>query len=557
MNSNQPWILKLSEKSFLKRIDDLAPHQRQALLLRRMKADPEFFARQALAHHCRLPFAPVHRLLFRWHAGMGAECLARRRGRRHALAAPRGSAKSTIASLVLVLHDLLFHRERYILLLSSTERQARQRLRSIRNELEEPLRGLVKSLGAPQHHYTAGSLQYGAVRIDAYGAGTEIRGISEQGYRPTKIILDDAEASSAARSVRSRERLAAWFAEIVEHLGDVYTNIIAIGTILHEKSLLSTLLQRPDFEGKLVRSIETFSPRDDLWNEWRRLLMDFSDERRRETARRYFEENREALERHTVVLWKEKEDYEDLMAQLALQGRRAFYQEKQNMPLGREDALFDADAALRGVYTNGELAIESAGRPVRRYTDAEIEGRRFGYLDAALGKGRRSGRGDFSALATVMLLPDGSLFLEDLWARRCPPSEQVDRLFARHEHAPFEALAIEGTGFQELLLLPIEEERKRRRSMRRPAEVPIRVVHPKKNKFARIASLEPLVSNGTLALAPGLAEEFWEEFAAYPGCEHDDALDAAAGAVELALAALPGAAPWESLPPPARPLKAF
>src|SRR5690606_41735477 len=54
---------------------------------------------------------------------------------RLALAAPRGSAKSTVASLILTLHDIVYEREPYILLISATKRQAQQRLAAIRKEL--------------------------------------------------------------------------------------------------------------------------------------------------------------------------------------------------------------------------------------------------------------------------------------------------------------------------------------------------------------------------------------------------------------------------------------
>ncbi len=187
---------------------------------------------------------------------------------------------------------------------------------------------------------------------------------------------------------------------------------------------------------------------------------------------------------------------------------------------------------------------------MREYTRAGWDTRRFGYLDASLGKGRQSGRGDFAALAIVLLLPDKSLFLERLWARRLPPTRQVKRLYDAHEDAPFELLAIEGTGFQELLMLPIEEERKRRLASGRAGALPTQVVHPRKSKGARIGALEPLLSNGTLALAPNLDEEFWEELTTWPRCRHDDALDAAAGAVELALShARDGGKSWKRSDP--------
>lgn len=516
-------------------LSSLDEKTRNAAINSGMRRDPILFARWVFPDYCRLPFAPMHRMLFRWHMEMGALPIPQRRGRRYVLAAPRGSAKSTVTSLVLPTHDILYERETYILLLSATERQACQRLREIRRRLEQPLGDFFNLPGTKRLRFTTNRLNWKRIQVDAYGAGAEIRGISSNGYRPTKIILDDAEASSAARSARTREHLIEWFTEIVEHLGDIYTNIIAIGTVLHRKSLLTTLMERPDFQSHLAKSIESFSTREDLWSEWRRLLQVRSDENRRATARAFFCDNREAMLQGTKVLWSEKEDYEELMAQLTLQGRRAFYQEKQNTPLGDEDSLFDVAGALRGVYADDDLQIVSEdGTMVRVFTNARIDGRRFGYLDAALGKGRTTKRGDFSALATVVLLADGTLFAESLWAKRAAPTEQVKRLFDQHEATPYERLGIEGTGFQELLMLPIEDERRKRIAQSRRADLPTCVVHPKRSKAARIGTLEPLLSNGTLVLGSALAEELWDELSTWPRSEHDDALDALAGAVELA-----------------------
>lgn len=527
------WIRNLSEGSFLKRIEALPPGARNAALHCRMAHDPEFFARSHFPHHCRLPFAGFHRLLFRWHTEMGG-ALPGRLGRRYALAAPRGCAKSTIASLILPIHDLVYQRERYIVLLSATERQARGRLRAMRGEIERgPVAALLR--GRPLK-CSATVLTSGSFRMDAHGAGSEIRGVSHEGFRPTKIILDDADPSAAAHSPRTRERLAEWFSSIVEHLGDGYTHIIAVGTILHGGALLPRLLGRADFRGHVQKSIESFATDTAAWEPWRRLLLDYTDPGRRETARRYFLANSARLLRGTAVAWPEKEDYEALLAQLTLQGRHAFYQEKQNTPLGPEDALFDSAAALRARWNGDSLEVHTAGERetlIRTHPGARAAARRFGWLDAAMGKHAR--RGDFAALAAVLLLPDGTLVAESLRAGRHAPTRQVALLFDQHDAAPFERLAIEGTGFQELLLLPIEEEKQRRRRAGRAWNLPVETAHPTRSKAARIATLEPLLASGRLVLFPTLDEEFWEELATYPRSAHDDALDALAGAVGLAL----------------------
>ncbi|CAN5435713.1 hypothetical protein BH09SUM1_BH09SUM1_17810 [soil metagenome] len=535
MAASTKWILKLSDESFSTKIESLSPRQRRALIRLRMEGDPAFFARRVLPAYCRLPFAAYHRMLFDWHLKMATEPLPVRRGQRYVLAAPRGTAKSTVVSLILVLHDILFAREKYILLLSATEKQAQQRLRAIGRELQ---RGDMREWISAAPTLTARTLTCNGVQVDAYGAGCEIRGISANAYRPTKIILDDAEASRAADSSTARAKLAEWFAEVIEYLGDRYTHLLAIGTVLHEKGLIASLLQRPEFTGHRARSIDTFPAERALWDQWRATLLNFGDPARRESARTFFDANRAAMENGATVLWPEKEDIEELMTQLTLQGRRAFFQEKQNTPLGPADALFDAERVLHFRWSGDTANIlpnrEWNALPLRTMPNARVEIRRFAHFDAAMGKGGRSGTGDYSALAIAVLFPDGTFGLERIWARRASPSEQVAQIFDQHEDTPFEILTIEGGGFQELLVDLIEIERRIRARDGRRVDLPVQAVIHHRPKAARIGALEPLLTSGRLALGAFLDEEFWEELSNYPRCTHDDALDAAAGAIELA-----------------------
>lgn len=524
-------ISRLSNARFLSLLSEVSPATRGELILARAEGDPAFFAARFLPAFTRHPFAPFHATLFEWHRRMGMASPGARRGLRFALAAPRGYAKTTIVSLILPLHDIVFRREPYIILVSATERQAAQRLRAIRHELESG--GLSRVV--PNVRAARRELEAPGVRVEAFGAGSEMRGISQSAWRPTKIILDDAESTASADSPRRREQLLDWFAEVAAHLGDSFTHMLAIGTVLHPKGLLASLLERPDFESMRLRAIESFPTESALWDEWRSILCDRSRPDRREDARSHFHAHRHAMESGSRVLWPAREDIEELMAQLHLLGRRAFHQEKQNTPLGPEDALFDPPRAMRGVLRGDELIVGrwqgEALAEVRRLRNA-TRAPRFGYLDSALG---RSGtRGDFAAFATILAFEDGTLFAESLTCRRVPPTEQVASLFATHEERPFTRLGIEATAFQDLLLDAVEQERARRRRDRRRADLPVQGVLPRARKATRIAALEPLLANGTLVLSPGLDEEFWVELANHPRSDHDDALDALAGAVELA-----------------------
>jgi hypothetical protein len=153
-------------------------------------------------------------------------------------------------------------------------------------------------------------------------------------------------------------------------------------------------------------------------------------------------------------------------------------------------------------------------------------------------------------------------------------------MFDLHEKWRYTLFGIETNCFQQLLLLPIEEERKRRKALVRNAnsnpstpstqstpstppvsslqppvsslqppvsnlqptayslqpaswQLPIREVHHSRNKETRIATLEPLVTNGWLRFAHDLPELFWAQLESFPRGEHDDALDALEAAISL------------------------
>lgn len=332
------------------------------LMKKQCERDIALFALHFFAHHARLPFGEMHREMFRlYRKRLWEGELEKREGRRFALAAPRGAAKSTLNSLIFPLHALLYHRERYILLLSATLKQVRQRLQNIQTEIltnGRLQRVFEEEFRAGQRKLRGDQLLLNDCRIEGFSAGTEIRGISFRQWRPSLIILDDIEDSRSAKSLHRREKLREWYNEVVENLGDGYTDISIVGTLLHPDSLLAGLLKRPDFEGRIFRSIAAFAERADLWDEWRRIFSKLEEADRMEQARRFFNKNRREMLRGTQVIWQAKEDYYALMVQMLTKGRAAFFKEKQNEPGAAEDAFFDMGRIQKFLLRGESLVLE-------------------------------------------------------------------------------------------------------------------------------------------------------------------------------------------------------
>ncbi len=523
------------------------------LMRRRCERDIELFALKFFPQHVRRPFGRIHRQLFaQYRRGLNGGLLDDRVGRRLAIAAPRGAAKSTLMSLIFPIHATLYGRERYIIILSATLKQARQRLRNIKAEFDANpslLEFYAEELGQ-RGSWTQKGLTLNNVQSDIFSAGTEIRGISFGSWRPTLVILDDIEDSRAVRSVDRREELLDWYNEVIENIGDSYTTIEIVGTLLHPDSLLASLLGRADYESQIYKSIEQFACREDLWDQWKLIFTNLSDEEREQSARVFFQKHRSEMMRGTRVLWNAREDYYDLMRQTVTLGRKAFFKEKQNEPTVGLDAFFDIGKVVQFQWTDAGLevlpgkgskllsGVLADGKDKQRISSGLVsvaldELRVFGFLDSATGRGASRKVGDYAAIATVGVDGRGMMYLLDMWLRRVAPTAQISAIFDLHQKWNYAQFGVETNCFQELLLMPIEQERQRRREAGELWQLAIVEKHHSRNKQMRIASLEPLISNGWLCFGPGLPDLFWAELESFPQGRHDDGIDALEAAIDL------------------------
>lgn len=536
--SDRTALQTMSRKRFLAEYKRCARKTIQTEMTKiRCETDLRMFGRVFFPHYCRQPFSRLHRYLFRQYGRQQHTPVLERRGENYAVAAPRGYAKSTIASLLLPLHDLVYRTEGYIVIVSATLKQSVGKLKSIRAELAA--NRMLRECFAPEIvRVTKRQLVANDIAVEAFSVGTELRGITYRQYRPTKIVIDDGEDSEAVESPEQREKLAEWFNEVLENLGNGYTNIIVIGTLLHPDSLLANIVKRPDFESEVFRAVESFADDAALWEEWRARFNDLSDSQRLRTARAFFERHDEQMRKGTRVLWPSKESYYQLMCQLRTRSRKAFFKEKQNDPRHHEAQLFDPETfryfrltGPHGPQTDNPphgAPPATGNEPDRVVALDDLV--RFGFLDSALG----GAESDFAAIVTVGRDEHGYVYVLDVWMERAAPTRQVEKIFDLHEIWNYRLFGFEANCFQSLLAQPIEDERRRRRQAGRPWDLPIEQVTHRENKLRRIASLETLIANGWLLFSRNLGEDFLQQAEQFPRGAHDDGLDALESAVTLA-----------------------
>lgn len=488
----------------------------------RCEHNVESFSNIFFPHYAKFPYNDFHKDFF-------IQAKSRKRGYRRAWASPRGSAKSTQVSLIKLIHDVCYDLEQFILLISSTDDLAVGKLKDIRDEVltNHALRAVyglhfdTKKPGAEQFIIYS---DLGKTLFVAKGALAQIRGIRFGPKRPTKIVLDDLEHSERVNSQLQRDKTSNYFKEDVGKVGDEETNIEMVGTILHRQSLLSDLLKNPAYKSKKYQSIIKWPNRMDLWNQWEEIAMNIGNDNRLEEADAFYHENKADMDEGAQVMWPEKEPLLYLFKEKLEIGRRAFFKEKQNEPMGADDRVFERILWYREVADG--LKIEETGEIIKW---DELKHNCYGALDPASGQTKPSQRKqpDFASIAIGFTDSRDRLFVHKDWTKRRPPSVQIEAIFNNHEVMDFQKFGVETNMYRDLLLKDIVEERRRREEkIKKKIRIPFYDIVNTENKEKRIYRLEPKVQHGWILFNRDLSAEFQNQLLDYPYVDHDDCLDA-------------------------------
>lgn len=480
---------------------------------------PHYFTRTSPPFHRRLDALWKRRVMKGMDPVTDAVSMLTAPGKRSAVAAPRGHAKSTVMTLKNVLHAALYGYKQYILLISDTETQAAGFLESIKYELETNpriLRDFGEQVGKKTWK-TSSILLNNGCRIDAVGTGQKLRGRRNYQRRPDLILCDDIENDEGVRTSEQRRKTADWFWKAVCKAGDSYTDLVAIGTILHYDSLLAKLLDNPGFSSETFRAVLSESP-SPLWEAWRKRFTDLSDPKREEHALSFYRAHKREMNAGAKVLWPQKFSYYDLQVMRLTEGDAAFQSEMQNEPINPEDCLFSP-----AWFQHYDLSALNLGSPSFRF---------YGYCDPSLGQSAHS---DYSAIITLAVDGESGLtyvLLADI-ARRHPDQIITDILSTERRlrltyGKGYTLFGAETNQFQWFLKEQLAKE-----SARQGVYLPIQGVRSTEDKTIRVSALQPDIKNGYLRFGPD-QRLLLEQLAQFPLGAHDDGPDALAGAVALA-----------------------
>ncbi len=335
-----------------------------------------------------------------------------------AIAAPRGSAKSTAVTFAYILAVVLFEKEEHILILSANEELAIGFLNDIKVELQEnevlqqhPLLGVKRFIKDRETEIIVEKKNGFRFRIIVKGAGQRMRGLKWERKRPGLVVADDLEDEDICASELQREKFRNWFFGVVKPIIRFGGKIRIVGTIMHMDSLLMRLMPPLKDKTTIHKPLKIYTDED---RAWKSVLYRAHDES------------------FDNLLWPEmypKERLQKIRQDYAEQGMLDIYgQEYLNNPIDTTTAYFRKDdfipmqaddfAKRKVFYAAGDLAITENKRSA--YTVLGIGG-----LDS-----------------------DGILYLEEVRRGRWDSLEISDEIFSIAKKYEIDTFRLESENIQ-------------------------------------------------------------------------------------------------------------
>lgn len=184
-----------------------------------------------------------------------------------AIAAPRRHAKTTAVTQTCTLAAVCFREREYVIIVSDTITQANQFLTDIKKELvdNESLRNLfkIKELVKDTEDDLICICDDGHMfRITAKGAEQKIRGLKWNNKRPDLIICDDLENDEIVLNKERRAKFKRWFYASLMPCRSYRGIVRYVGTILHNDSLLESVMPRRGDKYTVEEPLKTYSTKD-------------------------------------------------------------------------------------------------------------------------------------------------------------------------------------------------------------------------------------------------------------------------------------------------------
>lgn len=406
------------------------------------------------------------------------------------IAAPRGTAKSTVTSLILPLHRVAFKpsdKDLFIVIISESQSQSINFLSRIKYHLvhSKNFRNMFGDFGPnTAKRWTNNDIVLvNGARIIAVGTGQRVRGFIEGDTRPNLIIVDDYESELNAYTPEARAKNRKWITEaVIPSLSDD-GRMVMIGTVISEDCFLCWARESPA---------------------WKTLWYSIYGDDGKSIWKERFPKDR------IVQIKSEFESVGNL---------NGFYQEYMNEAQSPDNAPFKPEYIKLHHYsygrTNGQNYLYKTVDGKKEEKPVDI----YCGIDPA---SSLSARSDFFVIATIAVDSDNNKYIVDIVRDKIDPALQPDTIIKTFKKFRPKRMRIETTGYQEALRANV-----RKIMMDEGLYIPglERGIKPRTKKSERLLSL----------VAPLARGEFYfrsedvipqQEFLSYPRGKHDDILDA-------------------------------
>ena len=412
------------------------------------------------------------------------------------IAAPRGTAKSTVCSLIFPLYKIAYKKpneDLFIVVVSESQAQSVNFLSRIKYHLEhsDNFKQIFGDFSSATSKRWTGAdiILKNGTRIVAVGTGQRVRGFIEGDTRPNVIIVDDFESELNAFTPEGRTKNRKWMTEaVIPSLSDE-GRIIMIGTVISEDCFLYWAKDSPA---------------------WETLWYSIWDEDEKSIWPERFPKKR---------ILQIKSEFE------SVGNINGFYQEYMNIAQSPDDAPFKPDYIKLHHYdfekiNNQPCLVREVGDekkiiPVELYTG----------VDPA---SSLSARADFFVIATIAIDANNNKYIVDIFRERLDPAKQPQKIIDIYERFHPKRMKIETVAYQEAL-------RSATRALMFEKNLYIpgleTGVKPRNRKSERLLSLVPSFAKGEFFFRPqDLTAQ--QEFLSYPRGKNDDIMDAVWTALE-------------------------
>lgn len=474
-------------------------------------------------HQSMEDMARIHREFFDL-----ADNVNENKGTNLAIAAPRGHSKSGMFSNAFLLHQLVYRRQLYSLVVSETDNLSKKLVSWASKQLKynEKLREHFGELMSPHATKNEKDNEEGFITttnalVEASSAGKQLRGKRHGSHRPTLVIVDDPSSMNNEGTKEARQKLIEWFNSVVVPIGSKSTSILLVGTMVSATGLLRHVLDRKDFEHSFHDAIVQEPDYPDLWDEYNEIYARAED---LDEPEEFYQANKEKLESGVKTAWAWRWTYRDLMHKKVNMGTKSFNSEFRNRAFSEDEKFFFPENFAYYRYNTSQFGERTIMYDDKEYklSDMTISAS----WDIAMGKNARS-----CYNATVFVgrhEPTGFIFVLDEYATREQPHKFIDEIVNRIKLYRPNTFAVETINAQHEFYRQLQE-RLRKEGIYSTKVIDIK--NHKSTKEQRIESLEPYCVNRTLVFNQN-HRMLLDQIDAYPNGDYVDSLDSLQISVE-------------------------